>query len=747
MGRKVMFVLVVLLLLLNSCGKEEVAQMQEGRVSFSFVMEDGAGTKSVDENLIKNLNLYVVNSAGGVQHFAYLNNPGRVDATIWKDETYSVYVVANAGLPILKNTLNDIENIALTYFSTKPMPPSAILMSGKMDPKVLADGQEVVIPLQRAMAKIVVKCDFSQLFPGVDLNIKSVRLRNVPNVISLFKQNALVYPSNSVAGFSIADPTPQQLQQGLEFYQYENMQGTLLPGNTDQKLKVWPQGSPNSQLCSYVEIEAEYASNEKQGPVIYRFYMGSDMTTNYDVQRNRQYTVSVFFKGNGGIDENTWRVDAGGLVDALPPQVSFQESRIVMYDLEERNLPFAQLEARGRELQIASSDNSVLQVLDYGEDGVKLRALAPGEATLTATAGEASAECKVNVEKLRIVPSSPSVTLFNHFYEDLGYEIYPPHAASLGVSLRTGAASLAVGYGGVQNRVIPQYDMNTPLPLEAEVTLSVAGRGDASATIPVCVKPMISSLGTVAVNANMGNSVTVKDIGLETSPHASVSTSWAPSDGISIYGTPPDGVAFSNGKIMVDVPTAANGRYRLVCSVVGDDGYGSAPDLQNDAVAYCNVDIYETVYLVGVSKTHGRERMSVSPDRWKYSNEVVAKWFSHPQSLIFPNGEVPLNLSFIYNGVEYTDSHTAFYEEKTFEFEEGESYEYAMDEGSFVYKGTPPKCYYQYFFLQPASSPYIEGSLPDNSPYIYICSRNFASGFGKDDAPGWSTVFEYIYPQ
>ena len=70
-----------------------------------------------------------------------------------------------------------------------------------------------------------------------------------------------------------------------------------------------------------------------------------------------------------------------------------------------------------------------------------------------------------------------------------------------------------------------------------------------------------------------------------------------------------------------------------------------------------------------------------------------------------------------------------------------------MDEGSFVYKGTPPKCYYQYFFLQPASSPYIEGSLPDNSPYIYICSRNFASGFGKDDAPGWSTVFEYIYPQ
>jgi len=316
MGRKVMFVMVALLLLLNSCGKEEAPQMQEGRVSFSFVMEDGAGTKSVDENLIKNLNLYVVNSAGGVHHFAYLNNPGRVDATIWKDETYSVYVVANAGLPILKNTLNDVENIALTYFSTKPMPPSAILMSGKTDPKVLADGQKVVISLQRAMAKIVVKCDFSQLFPGVDLNIKSVRLRNVPNVISLFKQNALVYPSNSVAGFSVVDPTQQQLQQGLEFYQYENMQGTLLPGNTDQKLKVWPQGSPNSQLCSYVEIVANLVSAKHRGDMVYRFFLGtSDGDCN--VLRNNDHRVTVTFKGSVSENENSVSVDNGALLDRV----------------------------------------------------------------------------------------------------------------------------------------------------------------------------------------------------------------------------------------------------------------------------------------------------------------------------------------------------------------------------------------------------------------------------------------------
>ena len=104
-------------------------------------------------------------------------------------------------------------------------------------------------------------------------------------------------------------------------------------------------------------------------------------------------------------------------------------------------------------------------------------------------------------------------------------------------------------------------------------------------------------------------------------------------------------------------------------------------------------------------------------------------------------------MNFIYDGVEYSEDHTAFIEEQMFEFVEGEMYEYSMGKDYFVYKGTPPRYYFQYFFLQPASSPYVEGSLPDNIPYIYVCSRNFASGFSNDDIPSWEAVFEYIYPQ
>lgn len=744
MYRKVIGVLVAVLLF--SCSVEERTLM-DGRVSFSFDYVDVHVTKSVEDGAIKDLNLYIVGSEGAVLDHLYTGEPESATARIYKGNSYTVYAIANAGTSLPAKTAHEIEALSLSYGSSGTGFPQRMVMAGKTQPQILSDGDRVTVPLQRTMARILVKGDFSQLSPGVSIDIRRVMLKNVPTSISLYNRNAIAAASGAADGPGIENPTLEEFHNGLEFFQYENMQGTLLPDNTDQKRKVWPVESLYSRICSYVYMEADYHSEEKEGSVIYRFYLGSDMISNYDVQRNRQYNVTVFFRGNGGIDENTWRVDSGGLVDILPAEISFAETQVPMYDLEERNLDFAVLERRGRELQVSSSDNSVLQVLGYGDDGVKVKALAPGVATVTASVNCTVAQCRIDVEKLRVVPSSSSVPLFNHFYHDLEYEILPPHASSLGVGLKTAATSLAVGYGGVQNRIIPQYDMNTPLPLDAEVTISVAGRPDVSATVPVRVNPMISAHGNVAVNANMGNNVTVKDIGLKTSPHAVVSTSWTPSDGISIYGTPPEGVSYSDGKIMVDVPTAANGRYRLVCNVVGDDGYGTLPNLQADAVAYCNVDIYETVYLVGVSKTHGRERLSVSPDRWKYSNEVVAKWFSHPRSLIFPNGEVQLSLSFIYNGVEYSDSHTAFYEEKVFEFEMGETYDYAMDKGSFVYKGTPPKCYYQYFFLQPASTPYIEGSLPDNTPYIYICSRNFASGFGKDDAPGWSDVFEYIYPK
>ena len=107
------------------------------------------------------------------------------------------------------------------------------------------------------------------------------------------------------------------LKEGIVLYQYENLQGTHHPQNLDQKLKVWPDGDIRRKTCSYIEIEALYSSSSKRGDIVYRFYLGKDMTSNYDVIRNTQHSLSVSFRGSGSVDETTWRVDNSSIEDLV----------------------------------------------------------------------------------------------------------------------------------------------------------------------------------------------------------------------------------------------------------------------------------------------------------------------------------------------------------------------------------------------------------------------------------------------
>lgn len=733
-------------LLLLSCS-ERFEQPVEKKAKIKVRVQEEAFTKSSYDSEIFDINLYVVDSDGYMICHKHMWNQQVMELDIYANDVYKVYAIVNADAALPAQSERYITGMSM-YYSTDAgvMRHKHVLMTGVYGPCLISDGDEIVVPVTRTLSKILLKADFSGLNDDVDINVKKVQLKNIPNIISLFTGSAITLPGNAMSGVPVENPTREQLTEGISLYQFENMQGTYNPQNTDQKNKVLQEGSRKSKMCSYLQIEAEYASPTCRGDIAYRFYLGKDVTSNYDVVRNNIYATTVYFKGNGGVDENTWRVDVTELEDILPPEVSFESNAIGMYDLEERQLLFSNLQTREGELKVSSTDESVVEVLEWSEDGVKLKALAPGSATIIASVGGVSAECNVDVEKLRIVPDASSITLFNHFYEDIGYTIFPPHAASLQVGIAADDPSLSAGYSGVSNRLIPQYDRNTPFPVRKSVTLYVKGREDVSSRVEVVVNPMISMATNLTVNANMGNTATTRSLGLETSPRALPQMEWVPTDGISIYGTPPNTISVSNGNLVAQVPTSANGKYRLKCAVVGDDGYGEGNSQPADSYAYCDISIYETIFLVGVSKTQGKEKIGTSPDIWRYENEVVAKCMSHPGSLLFPEGEVNFLAPYIYNGVEYSDNHTEFIESHEFEFQEGETYEYSMGEGTFVYRGIPPQSYYQYFYLQPASSPYIEGSLPDNTPYIYLCPRDFASGFWQDEAPSWKKVFEYVYP-
>lgn len=712
-------------------------------VKIEFALQGLECTKAIDDDLIDNVNIYLVDSRGYVHSHHYLENPGNIEIGFYAGQTYTMYVLANVGKAANVKNVEDILSLEHGGWSSVA---GCVPMSGLYGPELLEDGETVTVPLARMVAKVVVKGDFSQLDNDVYIDVKSVRLRNVPRKSFVFNENKVDFSSDAEDGLPVYVSSLWAFINGVELYQMENLQGRLLPLNTIPSGKVFPQGSIYESVCSYVEIQAAYSSSEKEGDVVYRFYLGGDAVSDFDVYRNSQYNVTVYFKGKGGVDENGWRVDVSDLESVVPPDVEFEENSRIMYDLEESTLLFHKMEGKG-ELEVTSSDPSVVQVLGYGRNGVEVRALKPGTASVTARLGTGQATCSIDVEKLRIEPQCSSVTLYNHFYEDIEYAIFPAHASGMAVSVSSSTANVVTGYRNIPNRVIPQYSADALFPIDDKITLSLDARSDVKADVSIKVKPMLEMMPKLTVNANMGSSTMVKGLGLQCAPRAQVDFSWAPNDGVSIYGDPGSNITIDskNGNISFPVPNAANGVYRLKAKVIGDDGYGNVEQLHVDAVKYCDISVYETIYLVGVSKTMGKERISASPLRWKYSNEVVAKWLSHPKSLLFPKGELFFDYGFVYKGNTYTDSHTEFHEEYTFTFKKGEPVRYALEDDDRIFNGEVPEYYIDYFYLQPAVSPYINGNMQEGTKYVYIYSLQFVKGFSEDPSPDWERIFDFIY--
>jgi len=221
----------------------------------------------------------------------------------------------------------------------------------------------------------------------------------------------------------------------------------------------------------------------------------------------------------------------------------------------------------------------------------------------------------------------------------------------------------------------------------------------------------------------------VVDLKVETSPRAQISWSWDKN--------PTEMTVSNTGILTVPLGAVDNGEYKLTATVTGDN--------DKTATATCTITLYETLYLVGVSKSETRESQGYDNGTgeyyFKYVNEVVAKLLSHPDSKKWQGGEVTgMEVSFTYNGQDYETSHTGFYEELNGTFVKGETYQY-IDGSQFTFNGNnAPQTYLDYFNLETS-----EKTKTDSSGRLYwIYSRIFASGWGKPSMT-WKQIFDIIY--
>ena len=314
---------VLVLLLLISCVEEfEVYEdVQETSADEMEVVLDiqGSGfvksSLSVDENLVTDLALVIYRN--GIQEYMeYFSSPEqRIRLSLMEGQSYNMYVMANVGRlssyireeDFRKNCIYSISSIS----DVKDRLPMAWHSLGVRVRKGMGS---INVQLERLAAKIIFSLD-KNLLDG--LKVTSVKLCQCASVVRPFKYlNESGSRAESlfeiIAGDIASSSDLTRLNNGGSVYLYalENCQGILLPDNKTSAGKLPEAIGNKSKLCTYLEVVGRFSSDSfLEGSVKYRFYLGLDECSSFDVPGNACIDVRLQLT-DAGLREVSWRVDA-----------------------------------------------------------------------------------------------------------------------------------------------------------------------------------------------------------------------------------------------------------------------------------------------------------------------------------------------------------------------------------------------------------------------------------------------------
>jgi len=172
--------------------------------------------------------------------------------------------------------------------------------------------------LYRNVAKLTLKLTNKA---GSNVNIKSVQLRNVPNHMfyadQLYNDDPTPSPTTEESGFidmeteacELACEDATDVIQTLVYYLPRNRRGESGADRAEDKNRNVPD------YATFVEIMAEDAT--LQTPLRYRFYLGANMTSDFNIVPNHHYTLPVTIVSKGDADADS-RVEDMGSVDLEP---------------------------------------------------------------------------------------------------------------------------------------------------------------------------------------------------------------------------------------------------------------------------------------------------------------------------------------------------------------------------------------------------------------------------------------------
>lgn len=379
--------------LLSSCKESEITVEYTGSVgevtlSLSFVSGGYSSTRTVSEEMIEDLNIYTIASDGRVITHRYIDSyNGESTNVIATTGGCRIAVVANLGSVVDdRDTLDEL--LEMAYSSSGVVERN--IMSYLSDSYDFDYSQSTItlptIYLERIYSKVTVTFNFDNLNSGVTITPQKIALKQVPTSTYFFTESTPT-STNDIAldgDFTLDELTPTSHTSATPLYLFENLQGAGV-ATSDESAKSPISGSEG--ICSYLEITATHSDSGEEREVIYRYWLGKDNTENFDIERNYWYKISISFNGNGGIDEQSWRVDVEELeqvmyipfceyrttkykINSAVRSVQFDFSRNYLFDYDKNYIYITTLADnvnRSKDLgAVTLSDNTVITMVWFG---------------------------------------------------------------------------------------------------------------------------------------------------------------------------------------------------------------------------------------------------------------------------------------------------------------------------------------------------------------------------------------------
>lgn len=260
---------------------------------------------------------------------------------------YRIYAVVNMDRPLTTDeTASEtaLKSISLSWQTTgdKACSPKNNQMFGfftdNASTEIPSEAPELTIGkagvslhawVKRAVSKVTVAYDASGLNDNIYIYLKSVQILDIPAKCPLGNTNTPAVSSDLIhEGEMLTYSTSSNIQdwpcvtRGNPVYQYdgghtetaqamyffENNQGTGSKHVYHPNDTTWDKDKKT--YGTYIEVKGYYVNrtedNSSQGPIIYRFMLGKDVTSDFNAERSNHYKVTLKFRNNA--NDPDWHI-------------------------------------------------------------------------------------------------------------------------------------------------------------------------------------------------------------------------------------------------------------------------------------------------------------------------------------------------------------------------------------------------------------------------------------------------------